>query len=88
MKIVNNGGASDCSIWIEGKRISRPDAKLNCFAHIWDDSDIEKLLTESQYRQFEAGKYIFDIPAWKINIITCNGFPRNKEQLLFSTQFD
>lgn len=78
--------SNDYWIYISGTQ-KRLTHGYGVFRHQWDDDDILKLLGESQYKQFEAGKYTFDLPSWKVNILEGRHVPSNREQLLFSSQF-
>lgn len=87
MKIEINHvqGTEDLTIHADGKRLTRPINSM--FSHLWDESDLEKLLTEAQYRQFEKGKYEFNIADWKVKIIQGRHVPTNTQQLIFSASF-
>lgn len=93
MKIVINSGnspAEDMTVYIkDGKRISQPTAGI--YSHYWDESDLSKLLTEKQMKDLETGKYEFEIPAWKVNLLTGKSGvttgPKQREQLLFISQW-
>jgi hypothetical protein len=53
-------GVNGYYVWnlAEKKRIR---SKSERFPMHWDDDDIHELLGESKYKQFENGKFIFDV---------------------------
>lgn len=87
--ICNNAPTNDLTVWADGKRISRPGAGM--FGFYWDESAIENLLSEKQYREFEAGAYEFNVPDWKINLLTGKSFVgygmNQRDRLLFISKF-
>jgi hypothetical protein len=90
MKITINAPGrpdNDYTISYDGNKMLRNPQSF-MFPLQWDDEDIIKLIGESEYDKFQDGsKYEFDIPAWKVRIIECKHVPKNREQLLFSSQF-
>lgn len=50
----------------------------------WEESEIEILLGD-MYPKFEAGQYSFNIPAWKIHLLTGKKPAQTNEQLRFLT---
>lgn len=85
IEINNVQPTNDLLVYAEGNQISRPPYGM--LSHFWDESDIEKVLTESQFKKFETGQYQFEIPAWKVRILQGRHVPKNREQLLFSSSF-
>lgn len=87
--ICNNQPTNDLTVWANGRTIIRPNAGL--MGRYWDESDIEKLLTEKQFQEFENGKCDFNIPDWKINLLTGKSFVgygmNQRDRLLFISQF-
>lgn len=78
--------AEDYTIYTEeGKRLTQPRGGI--FAHYWDDGDVEMLIGEKDFNKFQAGKYEFNIPAWKVRLIEGKTAAKNNEQLKFISQF-
>ena len=49
--------------------------------YLFDDNDIENLLTKAQYKRFETGDYAFGVPASKLQLIAGERSAKTKEEL-------
>jgi hypothetical protein len=68
-----------------GKKIQNINSSL--FPIDFSEDEIEFILGDKDYEKFENGKYTFDVPAWKLNIVAGEQACKNREQLLFYSEF-
>lgn len=78
--------AHDYSIYAEGQRISTP--RTGVFSNQWDESDISYLLSDRQFKKFEAGEYCFQIPTWKIRLLQNRRAAANNTELRFLSHWN
>lgn len=76
----------DMTVYCEGKRVSQPTNGI--FAHYWDESDLSKILTDTQMKQLEGGKYAFNVPTWKIRLLQGTRAAKDNTELRFLMQWN
>jgi len=80
-------GCSGCKIYLNGKPIQNVNSK-GFRQKEFSEDDIFKLLGEKKFNMFENGKYEFDIPKWKLDVISGNGLKNaTREQNIFSYNY-
>ena len=81
-------GAGGLNIWADGKKIR------NCKAGFirpfdFDETEIQHLLEPNQFKRFEQGAYEFDVPKWKLNVISGLGLKNaTRHQNIFSYEYE
>jgi len=89
MKVeIQNIDSSNCKgyhVYADSKMLSTPKVSMN--TREWDDNEIEHLIGQNNYLQFEQGKYTFNLPTWKIRLIEGKQTAKTREQLLFISKF-
>lgn len=89
ISIVNDdmSGCSGHKIYVDNKSIQNVNAK-GFKTREFSEDEIFHLIGEKNYAKFENGKYEFDIPKWKLDIVSGNGLKNaTREQNIFSYQY-
>ena len=76
IEIVNieSSNCSGCNIFLGQKRLQNSNKPFNGLkSSDFSNDEIYFILEDKQFKNFENGKYIFDVPKWKIDIITGGG---------------
>ena len=58
----------------------------NMFPEDFSEDEVAIILGE-KYQSFEDGRYMFNLPVWKIKAIQGLNNPQNNEQIKFSLQY-
>jgi hypothetical protein len=79
--------ANGYEVYIKGTTKRLRTYTTSMFPSNWDEDEICKLLGETDYKRFEEGHYLFNLPNWKIGILEGTQPAKTREQLLFISQF-
>ena len=77
--------AKGYNLYVDNKALSKPNGGM--FPRDWDEDEVSKLIGETNFNKFLNGKYLFEVPAWKVNLIEGKRAASTREQLLFISQF-
>jgi hypothetical protein len=81
-------GAGGLNIWADGKKIKNYKAGF-IKPFDFDETEIQQILEPNQFKKFEGGAYEFDVPKWKLDVVSGNGLKKaNRAQNIFSYQYD
>jgi hypothetical protein len=64
-----------------GKTIQ--NIKAGVFPNDFDEAEIEFLLGAQLYEKAQNGQYEFDIPKWKLDVVSGNNNSAKREHLIF-----
>lgn len=90
ISIVNDdmSGQSGHKIYIENKSIQNGNAK-GFRTREFSEDEILHLIGGKNYTKFENGKYEFDVPKWKLDIVSGLGVKTaTREQNIFSYEYE
>lgn len=68
---IDQSGTFGCAMSLDGKTIRNAKHKMG-----WgdfSDDEIELLIGPAAFKQFQNGKFTFDVPKWKINVAQTGG---------------
>lgn len=84
-----NAGVFGNAIYAENKRISNKNAGLR--RTDFSEDEIFLIIGEKNFEKYQSGQYIFDVPKWKIDVISGRGTNVNgknqREILRFCADF-
>lgn len=69
---IDPSGTSGVEIYSKGKKIQNVNTK-GFKQYEFTENEIYFIIGESNYKKYENGKIIFDVPKWILDIISGNG---------------
>jgi hypothetical protein len=81
-------GCGGLNIYANGKKLRNQNAGF-IKPFDFDETEIQHLLEPSQFKKFEGGAYEFDVPKWKLDVVSGLGLKNaTRAQNIFSYEYE